>query len=103
MNLLPIAVAFALLVASLGQWGLMHETLRNFGLLTFLGLPGFEVAMLLGLEGHPGHSPLAPFAEFFSNALLYFVVCYIAFSFLRKLRKRWPPSEEIERRIYDNR
>src|SRR5882757_3932902 len=103
MNLLPIAVAFALLVASLGQWGLMHETLRNFGLLTFLGLPGFEVAMLLGLKGHPGHFPLAPFVEFFSNALLYFVVGYIAFSFLRKLRKRWPPSEEIERRVYDNR
>jgi hypothetical protein len=97
------SISFAILMAGLGQWGLMHETLLNFGILTLLGLPGFDFAALLGLEGHLGHSSLAPFAEFFSNALLYFIICYIAIGLFRKLRKRWPPTDEMERRVYDHR
>jgi hypothetical protein len=103
MNRILISVSFAILMAALGQWGLMQETLLNFGILTLLGLPGFNFAVLLGLEGHPRHSSLAPFAEFASNALLYFIICYIAIGFFRKLRKRWPPTDEIERRVYDHR
>jgi hypothetical protein len=102
MNRILNSISFATLVAALGQWGLMHETLLNFGIFTLLGLPGFGFAVLLGLEGHPGHSSLAPFAEFVSNAFLYFIICYIAIHFFRKLRKRWAPTDEIERRVYDH-
>jgi hypothetical protein len=103
MNRALISVSFAILAATFGQRGLMHEALLNFGILTLLGLPGFDFAVLLGLEGHPLHSSLAPFAEFLSNALLYFIICHIAIGFFRKLGKLWPPTDEIERCVYDHR
>jgi hypothetical protein len=103
MNRILNSISFAMLMAAAGQWGLMHETLRNFGILTLLGLPGFDFAVLLGLEGPLRHSSFAPFAGFFSIALLYLTICYIAIGFFRKLKKRWPPNDEMERRVYDHR
>jgi hypothetical protein len=50
MNRALISVSFAILAATFGQRGLMHEALLNFGILTLLGLPGFDFAVLLGLE-----------------------------------------------------
>jgi hypothetical protein len=60
MNRILNSISFAILMAALGQWGLMHETLRNFGILTLLGLPGFDFALLLGLEGPLGLLRLLP-------------------------------------------
>jgi hypothetical protein len=102
MKRINLAIGVALCLASVGQWGLMRETLRDFGLPTLLGLPGFEFAILFGFEGHPGHSPLAPYVEFLANAAMYFFIVYLIIWLISKLVSS-DSGNEIERRIYDHR
>jgi len=80
-------------LASLGQWGLLH-----FSFSTLLGLPGFDVAMLFGVEGHAGHSTAALYIEIISNFLFYLFALTILFHLLRKLLH----NPAAERSLYDH-
>jgi hypothetical protein len=70
-KLLPIAV----LLAALGQWALVrgpYGTLNTF--LFWLAVPGFAAAMIFGLDGEPGTTPMTRPVEFLISVLIYFVL-----------------------------
>jgi hypothetical protein len=78
-----VALAIGARVAGAAQWALARQ---EFSLLVWPVAPGFYVSMLLGLEGLPGHSPIAAPFQFCFNLAIYSFIVYFLYGQLAKLQ-----------------
>jgi hypothetical protein len=81
-----LAAFIGAILALIGQWGITSYQLHPR--FAELGMPGFVASMFLGLEGHPGHSPMAPYAQFAINLLLYSLTAFATVVGFAKLSLR---------------
>ena len=68
----------AALIAGSGQIALTTGHLDSA--IAWLALPGWYVSLLLGFEGHGGHSAAAPYVQFVLNLTIYFSLALVVLS-----------------------